>query len=279
MSITGTKEKRTKLTEVCPPNDILSNTKARRAWLATELAKIQAEANRDGKIVGTGSYQRISVYEVIQVEGRLRHRGICQCCGGSQVVDRERIDCAVPEYIDSQKNPTWNAEQVGVLVMHGYNRPGDGYLIGKCPGVGHAPLNASNRLTTKWQTESNELLATRNEELAAAEVEKRVALDALYPSGGNRVEDGAQLARPKYPTMRTKPGFHTDEEKAKIATYEQAQAAWALQFPMSARYVLADAAERDAQTSQWRAQQQANHFNRLMTDGTFGSPLTEEIVP
>lgn len=34
----------------------------------------------------------------------------------------------------------------GVLVKHGYKRPGDGYLHGECSGVGHAPFPATDAL-------------------------------------------------------------------------------------------------------------------------------------
>jgi hypothetical protein len=276
MSTTGTKEKRTKIEERCPPHDILSNTKARRAWLASELAKVQATPNRDGKIVGVGSYQRLSVYEVIQVEGRVRYRGICQCCGNDQVVDTDRLDDAVPHYIEGVKNPTFNAEQVGTLVMHGYKRPGDGYLVGRCPGAKHAPLNASKRLTEAWALESDQLLAQRAEELAAAQVEEKAAKQAKYGSEGIQ-EEGAHRTAPAYPRVRYA-NNPTEAEKIALAQYATEHAAWEKVYPITARLDRAERAARKAHDMHWYAKQQAEHFHRLLTQGTFGTELEKEVV-
>lgn len=108
--------KTVKTDDIYPPREIRENTKARRAWLAERLAELHAAPQHAAsKIVGQGSYQRISVYVSTEADGRLRQRGTCQACGGSQVVDQ------------------------GVMVLHGYERPGTGWINGRCMGVMHAP--------------------------------------------------------------------------------------------------------------------------------------------
>jgi hypothetical protein len=69
---TGTLTRTKKIDTLYPPREIVDNTKARRAWLADKAAEINALPNRSAKIVGTGSYQSVSVYEVTTVEGRVR---------------------------------------------------------------------------------------------------------------------------------------------------------------------------------------------------------------
>jgi hypothetical protein len=108
---------RKKVETVYPPKEIRDDTKARRSWLAAEADRINLEPSREAKIVGTGSYQSISVYKVLEVEARIQMRGTCQCCGSSVAVAD------------------------GITSLHGYRRPGDGYTVGKCFGAKHAPAN------------------------------------------------------------------------------------------------------------------------------------------
>jgi hypothetical protein len=64
MTNTATKTKRTKIADLRPPREIRENTKARREWLAAQCAEMNAAPNTEAKIVGTGSYQSVSVYRV-----------------------------------------------------------------------------------------------------------------------------------------------------------------------------------------------------------------------
>ena len=133
-----TKTKRIRLASVRVPKDVLAPfvdangwvkdgmtmklAKARRGWLEAEAARINAEPNREAKVVGTGSYMEISVYATEEVPCTLQYRGVCQVCGG---------DVAVRD---------------GTIVLHGYERPGYGYVVGNCPGTYNLPANTSIEL-------------------------------------------------------------------------------------------------------------------------------------
>ena len=117
--MTTTKQKTTKRCEIHPPRDIRENLGARRAWLAAEADRLSTQPNAVVKVVGSGSYQHLVVYDVITVEARLQRRGTCQYCGGQQAVVSWRI------------------------ALHGYTRPGDGWVTGRCPGTGEEPAEVS----------------------------------------------------------------------------------------------------------------------------------------
>jgi hypothetical protein len=242
--------KRTKTGDVQPPKEIRENTKARRAWLAAEVARLNAEPNTEAKIVGTGSYQRISVYTVTQVEGRLRQRGVCQCCGNAQVVDG------------------------GVLVLHGYNRPGDGAIIGRCPGMDEKPLNVEKRLTEAWHADAITRHVIAEEALEAAKQEEHDARQALYSKSGE-VEFGSWNSKPRQPdTWRLSAAAKVDAGRE----YRAQMAVWAAQFPLHGRVEAAEYAHSVARNTEWQWRQTRDHFAALLASGTYGSPLIDEVV-
>jgi len=122
---TGTKTKKTLIDRKSPPAEVRENTKARRAWLATESARLVAEGF-ETKIVGQGSYQTVSVYKVEQVEGRIQVRGECQMCGQDVALDGKRTS------------------------KHGYQRPGTGYIFGQCAGSEKAAIQFERTMTDRF---------------------------------------------------------------------------------------------------------------------------------
>lgn len=107
-----------------PPREIRDQTNIRRQWIADKVAEITKDPTKVCKVVGGGSYQEIKVYDLIEVEARVQIRGSCQCCGADQAIEKD-----------------------GVLTRHGYERPGDGYLRGMCPGRGYRPAEKDVTLT------------------------------------------------------------------------------------------------------------------------------------
>lgn len=241
---TATKTKKTKVNELRPPAEIRENTKARRAWLADQLAEVNALSGFEGKIVGNGSYQVVSVYSVVEIAGRLRHRGHCQFCGNAQVVDG------------------------GSLVLHGYSRPGIGYIFNECPGVNHAPLEVSEELTKVHLKASERLAARLVSALKKAKTEHAAALSARYGTEG--VEPDAYVARPHSLDR------HATAEQ--IAAHKAALAEWAVRFPITARLVDAEYAEAELSNASWRANQQVSHFVSLLARQLLGKDLLEEVV-
>lgn len=258
MTTTGTKEKRTKIGEHHPPREIRdmsygkAATSARRAWLAAKEAEIKATPNRDAKIVGTGSYQYVAEYEIAQLEGRVRHRGVCQFCGGSQVVDN------------------------GVIVLHGYKRPGHGWVYGRCPAVGEKPLNVDKTITERWARDTQLAYETAEQRRDAAQAREKKALAALY-SGNTDREPNAYAECPRTPNVRNSKS-PTASEQIALDAYGVAIAEWAKRFPLHAEYEQAKSDNGYAATNFYGARMQRDHFARLLASGTFGSPLVEEIV-
>jgi len=244
---TATKTKRTLLRSECltPPREIRDNTKVRRQWLADKLAEVSALPNREAKIVGTGSYQSLSVYEVKEVAGRLRLRGSCQFCGHSQVVDSK------------------------VLVLHGYNRPGDGMLIGRCPGVGLRPLNQDKSHTEKWLADAVVALETADAQLAVAERAEDLAAEAFRAS----VEaDEAYKSKPRKIASWMKPTQEQD------IAYRAAYQEWAAKFPLCAAYSKAQHEHQAARQHQSMCRSGRDHFQYLIDSETHGTELTREVV-
>lgn len=58
------------------------------------------------------------------------------------------------------------------LGNHGYQRPGTGYIVGNCAGVGHQPYELSCELTKRWHAQVTQRLAAMKLELAALEADK-----------------------------------------------------------------------------------------------------------
>jgi hypothetical protein len=241
----ATKTKKTKVEDLRPPMEIRDNTKVRREWLASKLAEVNARVGFEGRIVGNGSYQSVSVYSVTEVAGRLRYRGHCQFCGNAQVVDN------------------------GVLVLHGYSRPGIGYVFNECPCVGRKPLEAEQKLTEDYLVQARAELARLEQELEQAMEDERAALSALFPQN-KAVEDGAYSACPR--SVSRKP---TPEQTAE---YNKAMKTWAKKFPLTAGHKRAEARKSQLSTLVWRTKQRVEHFELLLSKKLLGQLLIEEVV-
>lgn len=243
----ATKTKKTKVEDLRPPMELREITKARREWLAAKLAEVNARPGFEGKIVGNGSYQSVSVYSVTKVAGRLRHRGHCQFCGNSQVSDN------------------------GVMVLHGYSRPGIGYVFNECPAVNYPPLEIKQNLTEGYLKSARDLSAKLNKALEKAKAEHRAALNALYGSDfKNDAEKEAHTERPR--------GLKSKATPEEIEANKVAMAKWTAKFPMTARLVEADRREAELNNSVWRAKQQVEHFETLLGWKLLGKALIEEVV-
>ncbi len=120
---TGTMRKTVKIGERRAPAEIRDITKARRAWNAATIAEVTQEPGITAKVIGTGGYETVAVYRTTETVGRIQQRGTCQVCCRAQAI-----------------------ESPGVMVLHGYNRPGWGHIKGRCPGVGTVPAEVSTAI-------------------------------------------------------------------------------------------------------------------------------------
>jgi len=255
----ATKEKKKLLRAECvrPPVEIRDKTKERRAWLQEKLAEINAKPNRLAKIVGKGSYEDISVYEVTQVEGRLRHRGHCQYCGNSQVVT-ERM-----------------AADKATLVLHGYKRPGTGYIFNECPGMGYEPLETRQTTTEAWLAEARVALETANAVLKIATKRQEEANEKVYGDADGVDSDMRTEALRSKPKLGTAFRTATREERA---SYESSMRVWRASHPRMAKLHDANELLRSAEQSLWAAKSLVQHFETLLGYKYLGKPLREEVV-
>lgn len=245
---TGTKAVTKKVREERPPLEVRDNTKARRAWLAAKAAEIDATPNHSAKIVGQGSYQVVSVYETVQVAGRLRHRGVCQYCGASQVV------------------------QAGRMVLHGYNRPGWGYIVNRCPGVELAPFNTEKVYTERWLEFERRVLPGLEAKAAEFNGQADAAQTAYRAAGEN--EWNARNSYP-LPPLRVRRGHGTEEENAALVA---AVEAWRAKFPKFAAWQVSFGAASDARGAVSSCKNRIFFWSEMLAGKIHGSPLTEEVI-
>lgn len=242
----GTKQKTTKTGEHRPPTEIRENTKARRAWLQAKVEELAALPGKSGKIVGQGSYQVVSEYTTVTVAGRLRHQGVCQFCGNQQVV------------------------KDGVLVLHGYQRPGWGSIFGRCPGAGHQPLQRERIRTEGWLAQYTERCASALEALTAA-----IAAAAAAKAAQRAAGQGGEWDRPRAPSGRWAGSQATQEQ---LDAYQVKLNTWRASYPLTAVAVETALAEHDARTAHAAEKGMVEHFRQLLTSGTYGKPLVEQVV-
>lgn len=243
------KIKQVRLEPTRPPQEIRGNTTLRRAWLAAEVVRRQETIGVTAKIVGQGSYQQVSATMAVPTAGRLRHRGHCQFCGHKQVV------------------------KDGVLVTHGYSRPGYGYIFNECPGHEKKPLEFEKALTESWLVEAT---AAHADWAGMAEgwapVEK-AALTAMYDGSAPR-EPHSHRDLPRRPMMRAQRETSVEENE----TYLAKMKAWAAQYPLHNAYCRAQKDHTVARDQTWKFKQRKDHFQYLLDMGVHGKPLIEEVV-
>lgn len=186
-----------------------------------------------------GNGYTLSVYG--EGQGKLQTRGHCQYCGRDQVI----------------KN--------GVLVKHGYRRPGTGYEVGRCPGAHHAPLQTTDADTIRWLAEERNLLDKLQATLPGIEQIERAAVAAFKASGVSQY--AASNARPYLsPTVNV---------QARIDAHEAAMVEWAATYPAYAALLKA----QDATSAQRQAIGQSGaiilHFEQLIGLKLPGTPLLQ----
>jgi hypothetical protein len=177
-----------------------------------------------------------SITASVEGETKIQTRGHCQFCGNHQVV------------------------KDGLLVLHGYERPGHGWVYGRCPGVGEVPLQTADDLTRRYLAGAELFLSQAQDRLAGARAELKVA-EALYSKSG----ESAYTA----PAQPYKP---TPERTAK---YEADLAAWREANPVAARFVAARHNESDQRRNVSIGEGQVAHFNTLLGWNLVGTPLLE----
>lgn len=132
-----------------------AESKIRKAELEKILAA-RIAVGYEARISGMGSYRKVIVYRIEQVEGRAQMRGICQGCGGSVAVDGETTS------------------------LHGYERPGDGYVVGRCHGARRPAANFDLTLA-KSLIAAMQKLAADCRAMAEKDKQEIAALQAALP--------------------------------------------------------------------------------------------------
>ena len=188
------------LPDVYPPADIRSDTKARRAWLAAKATELASD-DIAVKVIGAGSYQHLSVRRLEKVPARIQYRGVCQCCCGSVAVSPD----------------------TGLASLHGYERPGNGYIVGRCWGAEEKPANVDLTLTHKFRAKA--LADAEGYERAAEQFagEYRQAMTALpaewWKSDAGKAQMDATRALDEKSQAARSQAWHAREFVKNLDTY------------------------------------------------------------
>lgn len=85
-----------------------------------------------------------------------------------------------------------------LMALHGYSRPGHGYIIGSCRGEAEQPFEVSCERTKFWKAELVLLLAHKEAELVLLQADAVPTLTA-------EIRTGKRVPNPKYPgySMKT----------------------------------------------------------------------------
>jgi len=102
--------------------------------------------------------------------------GLCPCCFGDFVVHRKG-DKRVPRL---------------TMVLHGYERPGHGYIVGDCHGHGFPPFEVSCEGTKSWLNQLHGILNYRREALRQLAICKDITVEIRvrrnFRTGANEIE-------------------------------------------------------------------------------------------
>lgn len=177
---------------------------------------------------------------------KVQTRAHCQFCGNHQVVAEDR------------------------LVLHGYKRPGHGWIYGRCPGAGQLPLQKDETITRAALAEAQ----ARRARLEAAQP----ALDAADKAALARYEAEDKGALWTKPSKRYVGPSAPQAMKAEAAREHQTRlAAWAERHPLAVAYEQARDAARENNAAFVQASDHVTHFETLLGWKLLGTPyLTVE---
>jgi len=104
--------------------------------------------------------------------------GICPCCFGDYVVHAKVV-----------RGLGFGGREQYSMVHHGYERPGVGYIVGDCHGVGFEPFEISCEGTKSWLMVIKRALTVRQDELAYLNTRDEITVDIKIRRGwGGKTE-------------------------------------------------------------------------------------------
>lgn len=229
------------------PRKIIHSETVSRASRAQVYSRVKdLEAQHPGARVSHRWNSRQGHFTIaVSVEGetKIQTRGHCQFCGNHQVV----------------------ISGTGI-VLHGYERPGHGWIHGRCPGVGLLPLQREDKHTRGYLANTVAALDNLEAMVPGLMAEFEAARGALYASTESTYE--ARVARPRAP-------WKHDATDAKIEAYNDAVALWTERFPLTAAHEIAGAAVSANESAIRQTLNQREHFKILLGWNLVGTPLLE----
>lgn len=173
---------------------------------------------------------------------RIQLRGVCQYCGRHQAVDGDTI------------------------VLHGYQRPGHGYTVGRCLGAKHTSLNKSDKLTRQWLAETT--IAKNKFAIESEQTQKAARAAGIVFN--NAEEHGAGYAKPRE-SWRSwqKP---TEQQ---LAEFEAAMKAWETKFPKYSQWQRLEARASELRSAYNNEHMMEQHLTALLAAGHQGTPYME----
>src|SRR6185295_9967482 len=129
-----------------------------------------------------------------RIAGRVGGSGTCQICGGSQAIVRSMI------------------------ALHGYNRPGVGFIIGECYGAKHPPFEVSCDRLRSWIGRLDKMLTEAHDELAELPFRKTFDLAVLQYKDGRIVYSYGKPVYKHEPIGPDHPFFEREKKVAIVQT-------------------------------------------------------------
>lgn len=135
----------------------------------------------------------------VKAADRAEKCGVCPVCFGDYVVTTAHL--------------ARDRQVTTKMVHHGYERPGHGYIVGDCHGVGFEPFELSCEGTKSWRNSLHGKLSFTNEAIRQLDIRDEIAVDIKigreYDPTFRRYRDKIQ----KKVIKRGEEGFNSEIEK------------------------------------------------------------------
>jgi len=175
--------------------------------------------------------------------------GTCQACFGQFVVKQRKSS-------ESRAGGGWKRANAGklVVVLHGYKRPGVGYIIGDCLGQGEEPFELAKDITEKFCKDLKHMQGMQQKYLAKLKAGEVTELQ-IQVDDRSGVRDPWKAWPRKQITIH--PGWKNDNLSEGIRDFESAVRIAIFNTESLARQIARDVKYTEERIASWKYDPQA----------------------